>query len=129
MFIFKNYRVHTLPFSYRFRLSTRTRVNLKTMLKYIKRMRRRTDKPSMQKPARNLGFLLNDLYFLQLQTRVNTWCEKIRNFVFICFLAVTNAPSSVERSSKSKKNKLDNFIWSDDEVELLLKTTHSSRCF
>ena len=32
---FKNYRVHTLPFSYRFRLSTRTRVNLKTMMKYI----------------------------------------------------------------------------------------------
>ena len=29
-------------------------------------------------------------------------------------------PNSVERSSKSKKNKLDNFIWSDDEVELLL---------
>ena len=29
-------------------------------------------------------------------------------------------PNSVERSSKSKKNKFDNFIWSDDEVELLL---------
>ena len=48
-------------------------------------------------------------------------CEKIgRNFVFIRFLAVTNMPNSVERSSKSKKNKFDNFIWSDDVVELLL---------
>ena len=49
------------------------------------------------------------------------WCEKIgRNFVFIRFLAITNVPNLVERSSKSKKNKLDNFNWSDDEVELLL---------
>ena len=81
------------------------------------------EETSLQKPARNHGFLFNDLYFLQLQTRVNTWYEKIgRNFVFnIRFLAVTNMPNSVERSSKSKKNnKLDNFIWSDDEVELLL---------
>ena len=29
-------------------------------------------------------------------------------------------PNSVERSSKSKKNKFYNFIWSDDEIELLL---------
>ena len=29
-------------------------------------------------------------------------------------------PNSVERSSKSKKNNFDNFIWSDDQVELLL---------
>ena len=29
-------------------------------------------------------------------------------------------PNSVEWSSKSKKNKFDNFIWSDDVVELLL---------
>ena len=43
---FKNYRVHTLPFSYRFRLSTRTRVNLKTITKYIKRIRRRRDEPA-----------------------------------------------------------------------------------
>ena len=43
---FKNYRVHTLPFSYRFRLSTRTRLNLKTMIKYIKRMRGRRDEPA-----------------------------------------------------------------------------------
>ena len=74
-------------------------------------MRRRRDEPGLQKPARNHGFLFNDLHFLQLQTRVNTRCEKIgRNFVFIRFLAVTNVPNSVERSSKSKKNKLDNFI-------------------
>ena len=43
---FKNYRVHTLPFSYRFRLSTRTRVNFKTITKYIKRIRRRRDEPA-----------------------------------------------------------------------------------
>ena len=43
---FKNYRIHTLPFSYRFRLSTRTRVNLKTMIKYIRHMRRRRDEPA-----------------------------------------------------------------------------------
>ena len=43
---FKNYRVHTLAFSYRFRLSKRTRVNLKTITKYIKRMRRRRDEPA-----------------------------------------------------------------------------------
>ena len=56
-----------------------------------------------------------------VKTPVNTCCEKIgRNFVFVRFLAVTNMPNSVERSSRSKKNKLDNFIWSDDEVELLL---------
>ena len=56
-----------------------------------------------------------------VKTRVNTCCEKIgRNFEFIRFLAVTNMPNSVERSSKLKKNKLDNFIWSGDEVELLL---------
>ena len=85
----------------------------------IKRMRRR--ETSLQKPACNHGFLFNDLYFLQLQTRVNTWCKKIgRNFVFMRFLAFTNMPNSVEQSSKSKKNKFDNFIWSDDEVELLL---------
>ena len=82
-------------FSYRFRLSTRTRVNLKTITKYIKRMR--LEETSLQKPACSHGFLFNDLYFLQLQTRINTWCEKIgRNFVFIRFLAVTNMPNSVE---------------------------------
>ena len=43
-----------------------------------------------------------------------------RNFMFTRFLAVTNMPNSVEWSSKSKKNKFDNFIWSDDVVELLL---------
>ena len=40
--------------------------------------------------------------------------------MFIRFLNVTNMPNSVERSSNSKKNKFDNFIWSDDVVELLL---------
>ena len=40
--------------------------------------------------------------------------------MFIRFLTVTNILNSVEQSSKSKKNKFDNFIWSDDEVELLL---------
>ena len=40
--------------------------------------------------------------------------------MFIRFLAATNMPNSVERSSKSKKNNFDNFIWSDDQVELLL---------
>ena len=49
-----------------------------------------------------------------MKTRVNTCCED-RNT-----LAVTNMPNSVERSSKSKKNKLDNFIWPDDKVKLLL---------
>ena len=49
-------------------------------------MRRRRDEP-----ARNHGFLFDDLHFLQLQTRVITRCEKIgRNFVFIRFLAATN---------------------------------------
>ena len=43
--------------------------------------------------------------------------------VFMRFLAVTNMLNSVERSSKSKKNKFDNFIWCDDEVELLLNET------
>ena len=41
--------------------------------------------------------------------------------MFIRFLAATNMPNSVERSSKSKKNNFDNFIWSDDQVELLFK--------
>ena len=78
---FKNYLVHTLPFSYSFCLSTRTRVNLKTITKYIKRMRRRRHEPA--KTCSNHGFLFNNLYFLQLQTRINTWCEKIgRNFVY-----------------------------------------------
>ena len=119
---FKNYRVHTLPFSYRFRLSTRTRANLKTMTKRQNTLSAWVvEETSPEKPACNHGFLFNDLYFLQLQTWVNTMCEKIgRNFVFIRFLAVTNMPNSVERSSKSKKNKFDNFIWSDDVVELLL---------
>ena len=40
--------------------------------------------------------------------------------MFMRFLAATNMPNSVERSSKSKKNNFDNFIWSDDQVELLL---------
>ena len=40
--------------------------------------------------------------------------------MFTRFLAVTNMPNLVERSSKSKKKTLDNFIWFDDEVELLL---------
>ena len=40
--------------------------------------------------------------------------------MFMRFLAVTNMLNSVERSSKSKKNKFDSFVWSDDEVELLL---------
>ena len=106
---FKNYRVYTSPFSYRFRLFTRTRVNLKTITKYSVRRRRDeraslkrrracvVEETSLQKPACNHGFLFNDLYFLQLQTRINTWCEKIgRNVVFIRFLAVTNMPNSVE---------------------------------
>ena len=35
-------------------------------------------------------------------------------------MAATNMPNSVELLSKSKKNNFDNFIWSDDQVELLL---------
>ena len=42
------------------------------------------------------------------------------NFQFIAFEIAKKMPNSEGQSSKAKKSKSDNFVWSDDEVELLL---------
>ena len=38
-------------------------------------------------------------------------------------------PNSERISLKAKKNKSDNFVWSEDEVELLLKRHERRRIF
>ena len=49
-------------------------------------------------------------------------CEFLR---FIAVIQAIKMPKSSQKTNKSSgKGKTDSFVWSDDEVELLLKVTH-----